>query len=116
MSSSTKAGSVFAKRLREARELRAINQEDLARKSGLQPSAVSHFETGTRKPSFDNLRRLADALEVTTDYLIGRASDISGVAAPGEMYRKLEGLTDADREMVQAFVDTLAQRRSGSRK
>ena len=52
-----------------------MSQGDLATKSGLQPSAISHFETGNRSPSFDNLKRLADALTVTTDYLLGRAED-----------------------------------------
>ncbi|MFZ3324999.1 MAG: helix-turn-helix transcriptional regulator [Methylocella sp.] len=28
----------------------------------MQASAISHFENDNRKPSFDNLRRLADAL------------------------------------------------------
>ena len=35
-------------------------------------SSIAHFETGTRKPSFESLRRLAIALEITTDYLLGR--------------------------------------------
>ena len=71
---------VFPERLRGARELRELTQEALAARSGLQPSAISHFESGTRKPSFDNLRRLADALRVSTDYLLGRTKEISGAA------------------------------------
>ena len=38
-------------------------------------SSIAHFETGTRKPSFDSLRRLANALEMTTDYLLGRVDE-----------------------------------------
>ncbi|MGN8546962.1 helix-turn-helix domain-containing protein [Bradyrhizobium sp. 13971] len=56
--------AVFPDRLKSARDLRGLNQDQLAKRSGLQGSAISHFETGTRKPSFDNLRRLADALGV----------------------------------------------------
>lgn len=33
---------------------------------------ISHFETGTRRPSFDNLVRLVNALDVSADYLLGR--------------------------------------------
>ena len=40
-----------------------------AARTGLQPSAISHFEGGARKPSFEHLRRLAPALEVATDFL-----------------------------------------------
>lgn len=50
-----------------------MNQVDLARKTRLKQSAISQFETGRRIPSFHNLRRLADALEVSADYLLGRS-------------------------------------------
>ena len=52
-----------------AREMRGLSQAELGKKAQLQPTAISHFETGGRAPSFDNLRRLADALNVSTDYL-----------------------------------------------
>ena len=48
-----------------------MNQIDRARKTRLKQSAVSQFETGRRMPSFHNLRRLADALEMSADYLLG---------------------------------------------
>ncbi len=110
MSPSTKHGEKFAEQLRTARELRKMSQDEVARKAGLQASAVSHFETGTRKPSFDNLRRLADALEVTTDYLFGRVDDPAASAPQGELYRKLGQLTSTDRDMIKMFVDQLAKK------
>jgi transcriptional regulator with XRE-family HTH domain len=113
MSPSSKLGEAFADRLRAARDLRQMNQEEVARKSGLQPSAVSHFETGTRKPSFDNLRRLADALEVTTDFLVGRVDDPAASAPQGELFRKLGQLTASDRDTIKMFVDQLAKKNQG---
>ena len=62
----------FSARLRMAREVRAMTQAEVAAATGLQPAAISHFETGERRPSLANLCRLADALDVTTDYLCGR--------------------------------------------
>jgi transcriptional regulator with XRE-family HTH domain len=62
----------FPDRLRHARTLRKLSQSELAERAGLHPSAVSHFETGRRSPMCLNLERLADALHVTTDYLLGR--------------------------------------------
>ncbi len=58
--------------LKNCRQDKNLNQTELARKTSLQPSAISHFEAGSRKPSFDNLIKLANALEVTTDYLLDR--------------------------------------------
>ncbi len=60
--------------LKKCRQDKNLNQTELAHKTSLQPSAISHFEAGSRKPSFDNLIKLADALEVTTDYLLARGA------------------------------------------
>src|SRR5437870_8712057 len=67
--------SKFPDRLRSARQLRNLSQSELAEKANLQPSAISHFETGRRAPSFDNLKALSEALQVTTDYLLGRVDE-----------------------------------------
>ena len=107
----------FAERLKSARESRKLNQGQLAKLAGLQPSAVSHFETGTRKPSFDNLRRLADALAVTTDYLLGRAGEMTGSAASiDRLHRHYSGLSAEHQEVVDDFIKVLASKaRRGSK-
>ena len=49
-----------------------MTQTELAKAAGLTPAAISQFESGTRKPSFNTLSSLSDALRVTTDYLLGK--------------------------------------------
>lgn len=90
--------------------MRKLSQSEMAQLTGLQPSAISHFETGTRKPSFDNLRRLSDALEVTTDYLLGRTDNPHGVIKGDTLYRDYENLTTDEREIAKDFMATLANR------
>ena len=115
MSKSSKPSDIFVRRLREARELRNLNQGQLAQFSGLAPSAVSHFETGARKPSFDNLKRVADALQVTTDYLLGRVDEPEGLAGGERIHRHLEKLTGADRKFAEDMIRMLAKRVDKSR-
>ena len=110
MSESTTPSHVFCKRLRAARELCELNQGQLAHRSKLQASAVSHFETGARKPSFDNLKRLADALNVTTDYLLGRVDDPAGLAGAERIHRHLGQLTGSDRKTAEDMIEMLAKR------
>ena len=100
----------FPGRLRAARENRRLSQGDLASRAGLRASAISHFETGTRKPSFDNLRRLADALEVTTDYLIGRVTDSQELAGADRLHRHLDRLSTDDRDIAEGFLKLLADK------
>jgi transcriptional regulator with XRE-family HTH domain len=108
---STGSQKIFSTRLQKCRELRRLNQDGLSRKSGLPSTAISHFERGTRKPSFDNLKKLADALEVSIDYLMGRTDEISGnVTQEAEIFRDYERLTDDDRELARDFLARLAKR------
>jgi transcriptional regulator with XRE-family HTH domain len=102
---------IFKQRLRAAREHRKMSQGELAERAGLQPSAISHFETGGRSPSFDNLKRLADALNVTTDYLLGRVDEptINGPAV-GKMFRHAEKLTDDDLKALENMAEALAKK------
>jgi transcriptional regulator with XRE-family HTH domain len=102
--------SVFPLRLRMAREYRGLNQADLAKLTGMQASAISHFETGTRKPSFDNLRILADSLDVTTDYLVGRVDEFKALAGADRLHRHYESLDSADRRMADDLITMLAKR------
>lgn len=109
-SSSSSPSAIFPDRLRNAREYRGLNQAELAQKAGMQPSAISHFETGTRKPSFDNLRILADSLDVTTDYLLGRVDEFKALAGADRLHRHYESLQGADRKMADDLIDMLAKR------
>jgi transcriptional regulator with XRE-family HTH domain len=61
----------FAAHLRWLREGRALSQSELAKRADLQPSAIAHFEAGRRTPSANNIIGLAQALDVSTDHLLG---------------------------------------------
>ncbi len=111
MAESSRPTESFPQRLRTARTARHLSQSDLARRADLQASAVSHFETGTRKPSFDNLKRLADALRVTTDYLLGRSDLMETSAATADrLHRHYAGLSAEHQEMTDEFVEMLTRK------
>jgi transcriptional regulator with XRE-family HTH domain len=114
--SASSAADQFPQRLRAARLLRGLGQDDLARKTRLQPSAISHFETGSRRPSFDNLRKLADALEVTTDYLLGRVAHIGEQAEADRLHRHFDKLNADDRDFAEDLLQKLAQRAAAKKK
>ena len=101
----------FSVRLRYARdELRKISQGKLAELTGFQPAAISHFETGTRKPSFDNLKRLADALEVTTDFLLGRVDTPEEIKEAEQLYRDIKNLSTTDKDFAEKMIAEMLKR------
>ena len=102
---------VFRDRLRTARQdLRGMNQAELARAARLPPSSIAHFEGGARKPSFDSLRKLATALNVTTDYLLGRVDAPELAATADPLYRYGAKLTEEDRGLATDFMRMLSKR------
>ena len=102
---------VFSERLRAAREMRKLTQTELGARAGLPSTSIAHFEAGSRKPSFDNLRKLAETLEVTTDYLLGRAEKPSDDAVD-VLYRDVGKLTDYDRRIAENFLRMLVEKDS----
>jgi transcriptional regulator with XRE-family HTH domain len=107
----------FSARLHAARQLRGYSQSELAEKAGLQPSAVSHFETGRRAPSFDNLKALSIALDVTTDYLLGRVDDpqLRGRIAD-QLFRHAGNMSRDDLDTLTSFAEMLAKKAGEKRK
>ena len=66
----------FGLRLKEVRERRGLSQTELDARSGVPAMMISHFETGTRpSASAATLVKLANALEVSIDYLLCRTDD-----------------------------------------
>ena len=108
--------AIFPDRLRTAREYRGLTQGELAERSNLQPSAISHFETGARKPSFDNLLLLANTLDVTTDYLLGRVDEFKQLAGAGSLHRHYAALEDGDRRFADDLITLLASKAAAKEK
>ena len=58
--------------LKAARTAKGYTQEKLSKIIGVSRSAVAVWETGDSQPDNNTLATLADILDVTTDYLLGR--------------------------------------------
>lgn len=65
------ARDILAVRIHEARLAAGRTQTRLAAVTGLDATAISHFETGRRTPCARNLRTLCVHLNVSADWLLG---------------------------------------------
>lgn len=63
---------MIGKRLKEMRIQKGLSQQDLGNAVGVTKVSVCGYENGTRLPSLEKLVKLAEVLETTTDYLLGR--------------------------------------------
>jgi transcriptional regulator with XRE-family HTH domain len=63
----------FDKRLSELRKAKKISQEELAKQVGVHTNVMGRYERDEVKPSIDIAMKLAEALEVSLDFLVGKA-------------------------------------------
>ncbi len=57
-------------KIKKQRRAKHMTQEKLAEVSGISISFMGHIERGSRKASIETLVAIANALEVTTDFLL----------------------------------------------
>lgn len=63
---------MLSQRLRNSRKFKKLTQEQLAYKVQTQKTTISNYETGYSAPSNEMLKDLANTLDVSVDYLLGR--------------------------------------------
>lgn len=83
----------FCERLRELREKAGVTQIELSEKSGVQTRMIQRYEAGTSYPRLSSAEKLASALSVTVDDLMGKNEQ--AFAAFGE-----ENGAKAERDLI----------------
>lgn len=83
--------------LKELRKSKGLNQNELANFLGVSNQAYQKYEYGTAEPNFDNLTKLADFYNVTTDYLLGREPRSNPI--------EQLPVGEQDRAIVQAYIN-----------
>lgn len=73
-----KIPTTFGQRLKELRQESKITQEELAKAIGLSQTngktAVTKYENNKNEPEYYTLVKIADYLQVSLDYLLGRTN------------------------------------------
>lgn len=59
-------------RLKKLRTNRKLTQEELGKLVNVTKVSISGYENGHRSPDTDTLQKLADTLDTSTDYILGR--------------------------------------------
>jgi len=61
----------FGQKMAFCRKERKISQAELGKRSGINGDIIGKYERDEMKPSIETAKKLADALEVSLDYLVG---------------------------------------------
>ncbi|WP_207740820.1 helix-turn-helix domain-containing protein [Alkalibacter mobilis] len=79
-------------RLKKIRKSKSLTQRDVALAIGVERATYTQYETGKIKPSIEKINDLADLLEVSIDFLIGRTDDPTP-------YKDVNADLDAERDL-----------------
>ena len=96
----------FGKRLMDSRKERNLSQEELAKMIGTQGPAIGRYERETAKPTIEVATKLADALDVSLDYLVGQI-DVEFDKAALKRIRDISVLPDSDKNFMLRAIDGL---------
>ena len=98
----------LGQRIRDLRKRNGLTQTDLANKIGLQFGTVSKYEKDEISIPAENLSKIADVLDTTTDYLLGRNTTINepiALAASTKNKIDISGVSDEDRKAIERFIE-----------
>ncbi len=102
----------LAVRLVAARSLRGLSCGQLAEAAGVTPSMLSSYEAGRVVPSIGGLVRLADALEVNADFLLGRSDEpLAAGERTDAILERLGTLDAAEMKTIDDLLSTWSARR-----
>lgn len=89
---------MLGERIREIRFAKKISQVELVKTLGVTKQSVSNWENENIQPSIKMLSKIADALSVTTDYLLSREN---------KRYLDVTGLSENSIQNLQAIINDI---------
>ncbi len=103
---------MLGNRLRMVRESRGLSQVELARRVNVKSATINRYEQGVRNPDPEMLDALANELEVSVDYLLGRTDNPKGHGQPAEgvAFSALDRLPPDVREDVEKLLKHLERK------
>ena len=94
----------FGKRLTEVRKDKKMSQDEVGKLVNVHGAVIGRYERDEVKPSIEMATRLAEALEVSLDYLVG-STDILLEKNIVSKILDIQKLKENDRQHVFALLD-----------
>jgi transcriptional regulator with XRE-family HTH domain len=93
------------KTMTDLRKERDWSQTDLATKSGVSREMIGKYERGDAVPSIEAAKKIADAFQVSLDYLVGEGMNVLFDKATLKRLQDVQQLSAQDKDHVFALLD-----------
>ena len=92
-------------------EKRNLTGNDVAKWCGFSSGLWSQWSKGLQKPSADKIIQIADFLDCSVDYLLGRSDLPIIIASWDDLYKSIDKMSDAQLDsLVLKIQDSLSKR------
>src|SRR5271157_1361581 len=97
-------------RILDLRKRKNLSQTDLANAVGISYAQIGRYETKDTQPPAEVIKRIADTLDTTVDYLISGDTDEKAKSALKDsellkQFKAVEQMNDEDRTVVKRLID-----------
>jgi transcriptional regulator with XRE-family HTH domain len=102
----------LGKKLRSLRAEKGLSQAALGEISGVNSKLLSKYENERIVPTADTLRKIAQALQISADYLIFDNAPKNGICVLNDLelfekFQEVENMSLEDRTMIKNMIDAL---------
>ena len=97
----------IGKYIRKSRVAKGLRQEDLAEMIDLSAVYVGMLERGEKVASLETLVKIANALDVSADYLLCELVNNGYKVKDSVLNEKLDSVCDEDRIKIYDVIDTM---------
>jgi len=100
--------TTFGKRLTELRKIKKLSQDELAKKLNVHGDVIGRYERDEVKPSIEMAASIAEALEVSLNYLVS-SSDLLLETSIVNKIADIQKLNAEDKAHVYSLLDAFLQ-------
>jgi len=97
-------------RIINLRKEKGFSQTELANKVGVSYAQIGRYETKGAQPAADILKKIADALDTTSDYLMNGSKDDKAVATLNDnellqQFKEVDKMPTDDKMIIKKLID-----------
>ncbi|WP_229505224.1 helix-turn-helix domain-containing protein [Massilia mucilaginosa] len=94
-----------AARLTAVRKQKGLTQQALADALGLHVTQVKRYEAGASLPSLEAIKKIAQVLRVTTDFLIFEESELAPDANLALQFQAIAGMPEPQQAVIRQLLE-----------
>ena len=98
----------LGERIRTERRKQDITQKKLAKMTNISDSFLGHIERGGRTLSIETLAKLANALNLSIEYIVCGEFNYQPEILPAEIHEALNRMNGSQRKVFLSITKTLA--------